>query len=181
MDGLNEVKTHGVHQFLKKNRDTDILLLSETKRREDIRDIEFKVEGYDQIVRERTCSQKDGGGLMILHKQDMNIHPWQSPERDSMTDKEREWCLIKQGGKIAVCNVYLAAESRERKNFKDWNERLLRVLKREVEILKMQEFEIVLMGEFNGHCGRTGRGVMMNRKEINLNGREILKLLVDWE
>ena len=177
VDGLNDINIHGVQQFLKKNRDTDILLLSETKRREDIRNIEFEVEGYDQIVRERSCSQKDGGGLMILHKQGMNIHPWQSPEQDSMIDKERDWCLIKQGGKIAVCNVYLAAESRERENFKDWNERLLRVLKREIEILKMQGFEIVVMGDFNGHCGRTGGRMMMNRKEINSNGREILKLL----
>ena len=177
VDGLNDINIHGVQQFLKKNRDTDILLLSETKRREDIRNIEFEVEGYDQIVRERSCSQKDGGGLMILHRQGMNIHPWQSPEQDSMIDKERDWCLIKQGGKIAVCNVYLAAESRERENFKDWNERLLRVLKREIEILKMQGFEIVVMGDFNGHCGRTGGRMMMNRKEINSNGREILKLL----
>jgi len=179
VDGLSDVNIHGVQQFLRKNRDTDILLLSETKRREDTRNVEFEVDGYDQIVRERTCDQKDGGGLMILHKQDMNIHPWQSPERDSKVDKERDWCLIKQGGKVAICNIYLAAESREREDFRDWNERLLKVVKREIEILRMQGFEIILMGDFNGHCGRTGGRMMMNRKEINSNGREILRFLAE--
>ena len=64
VDGLSDVNIHGVQQFLRKNRDTDILLLSETKRREDTRNVEFEVDGYDQIVRERTCKHN----IYVLNK-----------------------------------------------------------------------------------------------------------------
>ena len=176
VDGLDIENMEGIYQWLRKNPKVDIMLLSETKRREDQREQEINLPGYAWSTKERTTGQKGGGGILSIWKEDLNVHPWKSPVSGKEVEKEREWILLKQGGKLAICNVYLAAESRGSGDYRSWNDKIIEIIQEEIRLLRLQGFEIVVMGDMNGHCGQTGGAMRLNRKEINSNGGKILHM-----
>ena len=172
----------GLNDWLRVNPRVDVIQIVETHRRKDQINIEIDLPGYEYTVKEREWKQKAGGGILTIWKEELGLHPWESifASKTDEVQNERSWSLINKGGKIALCVIYMAAESRSAgEDYKIWNKRLLEILYQEIEYLRNEGFEIVCVGDQNGHVGRTGGALMMNKKEVNFNGRLVLDLMAE--
>ena len=168
----SEENVSGIQEWLKKNPEVDLLLIGETQRRQDMCTEQLEFSGYDWAVQERSGNQKGGGGLLSIWRDNIRVKVWLSAHtgKDDRYKNERMWTILDKGAKLAVCNVYLATESRENNDYKEWNRELLAKIELEVGELREQGLEVVLMGDFNSHVGRTGGALMRNREKINNNG-----------
>ena len=80
-------------------------------------------------------------------------------------DAERAWVLIH----IAMCAVYCAAEVADG-HFKAWNYYLFAMIKQEIQVIKADGFECLIVGDLNGHVGNDEEGIPFNLPSVNFNG-----------
>ena len=91
---------------------------------------------------------------------------------------EIEWVEAVLGGvKTAVGVVYMGREGVDR----EWNDRIMEWLRRQIQELQRRGRRIILGGDFNGHIGNGEQGIKGNKEEINVNGRRVLELAKDKE
>ena len=91
---------------------------------------------------------------------------------------EIEWVEAVLGGeKTAVGVVNMGREGVDR----EWNDRIMEWLRRQIQELQRRGHRIILGGDFNGHIGNGEQGIKGNKEEINVNGRRVLELAKDKE
>jgi len=92
---------------------------------------------------------------------------------------ERQWILYEnKTERLAFCNFYMACVTARREDFESDNLSLLTTLTTEIEYLKGQNFQIVLVGDTNAWTGEAGRhGIEGNRREKNVNGEMMTNFL----
>ena len=123
IDGLSKDRLDCVTKVLH-DEGLDILAVQETKlRKESTTNIE--IAGYSCIRAERGGIEKGGGGLCTYVKTGLKCHSWEPPAQEKYEKfiNERQWSLIKgKYSKLAVLNVYMAAESKDTNDHIQWNE-----------------------------------------------------------
>ena len=93
-------------------------------------------------------------------------------------DAERSWMLTHENNtKIAICSVYMAAEVPDGE-FRTWNNELYSMITGELKTIQNEGYDVILVGDFNGHVGNDLEGVEGNKADINSNGR-LLRSFVD--
>ena len=86
--------------------------------------------------------------------------------------------MLKHEGtkKIGVCFVYMAAQSLNCDEVKEWNRKLYMCIQNDLMQLQGKGYECMLMGDFNGHVGNGQDEIPGNHAHVNSNG----KLLQDF-
>ena len=135
------------------------------------------LKNFTTYTKERSFGSKKGGGKMTIIRPDLNHTRWDPglvmfPNLEA----ERSWILVHENGKqIAFCSVYCAAEVHN-EQFKIWNNELYMMIRYEMETIKSEGFDCIILGDLNGHVGNDDRGIEGNSPDINYNG----KLLRDF-
>ena len=81
--------------------------------------------GYSQLESARSGNAKQGGGLLLLYRDNLNAHAW-VPGVDAASSyvaQERQWLLItgEGGKKLAFLSCYLACQRTSTDAFLEWN------------------------------------------------------------
>ena len=171
INGVNETKLTFLNEYIMEN-DPNIVLLQESKCRSDELSIDLTIEGYNHVVTERGGDDKAGGGLVTYYKEDILAHKWEPNGNHihELVKEERSWLMIESGVKLAICNVYVAAESSKNTGYKPWNEKLYEMLQAEINMLRDMDFNVWIMGDFNGHIGTMKGPLSKNTNKVNFNG-----------
>ena len=81
--------------------------------------------------------------------------------------------------KLAFCSIYLACNSGRRPQHEDENTDLLGLVGTEIEHLRAQGFQILILGDLNSWTGEEGRyGIPGSRRDINFNGQLLSDFLM---
>ena len=185
LGGLKEQGMLNVKQAIDE-RELDIFCLIETKLdKEDLKKIEK--EGFEVFEERREKANKDkkGGGLAILTRQKVGVsfrrlRPEIKDSTLAYVNKERLWVTYdSQGGKTAVCCIYMACNDNKENTCADWNGGIYKVLSNEIFKLRGEGYRIVLQGDFNAWVGSTLEegGIPGNRRKTNKNGELFLEFL----
>ena len=149
-----------------------IMCISETHLRIGNQEDLSRFEGYGIITNERGFGDKIGGGLLTLIKPGVSYLAWKPIDKEfPETAKEKDWILVHEGAeKLALCFVYMAAQSTVNEDFMEWNRRLYCAIQRDVEAISSKEYKCIIMGDFNGHVGNGPDGIPGNSWRVNYNG-----------
>ena len=126
------------------------------------------VPGYKVWHTERGGSDKGGGGLTMLYREDLVAHEWTPPVPSSQqyVEKERQWLLL--GDKCAFLHIYIACQSHRSQDFLQWNEDLFSLVTSEALLLRKRGFCCLAMGDFNTRVGVLP-GLEGNTPDTNAN------------
>ena len=147
------------------------MAISETHERDDKASKSNKIPGYESWDVMRSGSDKKGGGLSIIYRDNLKVHWWYpSVSSDKLyVRNERQWLLISGGcKKLAFLHVYIACQSNTSDSFLEWNEDLFALLTEETLVLKAQGFSILALGDFNTRVGQLP-GLKTNLSDTNKN------------
>ena len=184
VDGLNELTLDDVSSTVT-SKDSDIVFLVETKRREEETGIDISLPGYTlhEARRSNLAGDKDGGGIALYTKLTDGIlfkrHlPNIIDQADAFVNNERVWMVVEsQKCKTAICGLYLGCQYGDDRHG-DWNDAIYRVVQQEAFALRSKGYRVCYLGDFNGHIGNTpGQGIIGNTSDINPNGRRFLNFL----
>ena len=184
VDGLSHSTLEDVKEVLSK-RKPDLVILVETKRREEELGLDIAIDGYavKEIKRSDAAEDKGGGGIayytrlvdgLVFHEYNPEIEL----EQNHFVNKERVWVKVKSASiQTAVCGAYFGFQSSNDHNA-EWNSAMYETIHKEEAMLRAQGFRIIMMADFNGHVGNVeSQGIQGNHKEINPNGRRLLEFL----
>ena len=185
LDGVKEQGMMNIGEAINK-KELDVFCMIETKLvKEDRKKIEK--EGFDVFEqrREKANNDKKGGGLAILMRKKAGVafkrfHPVIQDPRLAYVEKERMWITYdSQGGKTAICCVYMACNENQGISCVDWNEGIYKVLSAEIFKLRGQGYRITIQGDFNAWvgCELEEGGIPGNRRKTNKNGDLFLGFL----
>ncbi len=170
-----------VERLVKKNK-WDIVGVVETNQRG--KNKGKKMEGYKTWVSNRNVKGKQGGGISVYTRSELNGEEWEGIELKGdykEVEKERKWVTIKGREKwLAIAVVYMAAEGSRYTDAK-WNDMIVEILITEMDILRRMGYNVVIMGDLNGHIKYEDGGVKDGMKTTNTNGRRILKMIEKGE
>ncbi len=131
-----------------------------------------EVPGYTLFQAQRNVTAKKGGGLILYVKNEMEsflIDPPRPETTPNYVQSEILWMgLNGQQQKMAIGLIYLPC-----KPSSDWKETLHLTLKADIEYLHTQDFEILLMGDFNGHTKLNDTHAL---EGLDVNGKLIAHL-----
>ena len=144
------------------------MALSETFGRSDQPSQLDPVTGYKVWHTERGGSDKGGGGLTMLYREDLVAHEWTPPVPSSQqyVEKERQWLLL--GDKCAFLHIYIACQSHRNQDFIQWNEDLFSLVTTEALLLRKRGFCCLALGDFNTRVGVLP-GLEGNTPDTNAN------------
>lgn len=161
------------------DEDLDVLCVAETHLRVG-HQVDLSMFGeYRVLTNERGYGDKLGGGLLTLVKSNITHSVW-TPKDDEYPDtyKEKSWVLIREGGaKIGLGFVYMAAQVPGTDEFKEWNRKLYCSLQKDLDKLKADGYECIIVGDYNGHVGNGVDGITGNLPGINSNGALMLEFI----
>ena len=186
VDGLSELSFLSVEETVAQ-KNPDMVILLETKRRVEELSQDISMEGYDLIERRRSDGAGDraGGGLAVFTKRFSNIffkehRPKIDNPAHAFVNNERVWMKCESTGrKTAVCGLYLGFQAPDDRHA-HWNDILYDVLRAEIRDLQQAGFRILLKGDFNGHVGAAVEdGIVGNHLVKNRNGVRFLQFLDD--
>ena len=125
-------------------REWDIILMTETHWRD--RYGGRAIKGYEKVVRNRKLKERKGGGIAMYWKKGLPIYEWDG----LTTSNERTWLTLKHGAEqeLYIATVYVAIDKPEHDQE---NDKLLALLTEEIEFLKANGKEVILLGDFNAH------------------------------
>ena len=108
---------------------------------------------------------------MIIVRQGLKHSSWEPGlVLHPYLDAERMWLLVHENNrKIAFCTVYCAAEVPDG-SFKQWNMDLFSMIKTELDTVRNDGYDCIVLGDLNGHVGCDIKGIPGNRPDINYNG-----------
>ena len=178
VDGLNAEKLAILEDYCIEER-PDFLALQETKFTVEALPPNLDIEGYQHYVKERSETDKKGGGLIMYYKSEIPVRTWTRPGKNAtlVTANETQWIMLEtQTSKMAIANVYLACQSSKNRNYMEWNLEIYNELKADIEVLRGLNFAIFLVGDFNGWTG-IQRGMEGNNPVVNENGRLLLDFI----
>ena len=185
LGGMKQQGMLNVEEAINK-RELDIFCLIETQiDQEDLKKIEM--EGFEVFEERRDKANKDkkGGGLAILTRRKSGVNfkrysPQITNPRLAYVNKERLWMTYdSQGGKTAVCCIYMACNDNKEILCADWNRGIYEVLSSEIFKLRGNGYRIVLQGDFQAWVGNNleDGGIPGNRRKTNKNGELFLEFL----
>ena len=165
-------KRESIAEYLEQH-DVDIMCVAETHLRMGHHEDLSMFNGYRVATVERGYGEKNGGGLLTIVKSNLKHQMWNPVDKEFPgTAKEKTWVLIHEGTKkIGVCFVYLAAQSLNGDEFKEWNRKLYMCIQNDLMQLQGKGYECMLMGDFNGHVGNGQDGIPGNHTHTNSNGK----------
>ena len=184
VNGLGEVTMEDVKDTIKV-KEPDIVILVETKRREEEVGIDISIPGYRLYERRRSdmAEDKDGGGIVVYTRLAdgllFNNHtPNITNEDAAFVSNERVWVTVEsESCKTAICGLYLGCQYSDDRNA-EWNSLIYRTIQEESFSLRSRGYRVVFLGDFNGHIGDVlGVGVPGNKPGINANGQRFLDFL----
>jgi len=135
------------------------------------------LEGYQRFRKDCEVTGKAGGGIAVFVKKELNAYVWDNGGDNEKTDIDREniWVVVKGEQDVAIGVVYLAAGGTERNT--NWNEKLLEKIQHEIEVIRNQGLEIIIVGDFNGHIGEKEGGRV---RGWNVQGMSNVKAWKEW-
>ena len=178
VDGLNAEKLAILEDYCIEER-PDFLALQETKFTVESLPPNLEIEGYQHYVKERSETEKKGGGLIMYYKSEIPVRSWTRPGKKAslVTANETQWIMLEtKTSKMAIANVYFACQSSKNKNFVEWNTEIYNELKADIEVLRDLNFAIFMVGDFNGWTG-IQKGMERNNPVVNENGRLLLDFI----
>ena len=136
-----------------------MLGISETFGRADKPNIQPPIDGYKIWRTERSGSDKGGGGLSMIYRDNLTAHEWNPlvPPSQQYIMQERQWLLIdnnNQKERCAFLHVYIACQNSDNDSYIQWNEDLFHLITQEAIRLRKQGFVVLAMGDFNSHVGK---------------------------
>ena len=181
---MSKYKLPYLRKFLEKNS-LDIFVLSETKKQEGELLLDFKIQGYTLVERNRHDGRAGGLAAYVKDGLSCNVevlgrHGFEGAEE--WMDAERVWIKVHGHRKVAICTAYLRCEQPIGSLYYQNNTDLLRNLTVEAANLRHEGFEIVYQGDFNSHLGKERPyGIPGNRHPLNNNGRLLLKFMSEQD
>ena len=150
--------------------------MSETHGRSDQPGQLDDMQGYKIWNTERGGSDKGGGGLTMIYREDMVAHQWTPPvpPTQKYIEKERQWLLL--GDKCAFLHIYIACQSHRNRDFLQWNEDLFSLVTAEAMVLRRRGYCCLAMGDFNTRVGDIP-GLEGNTPDTNANYPMFVNLL----
>ena len=152
LNGFDNQSAWAIEKALKE-KNIDIMLLSETHFRADVPRSRYAFNNFESIHTERSKTAKGGGGLSIYYSNTLNVQNY-TPNVASMyeyLDKERQWILLKCGNiNLAILNVYMCCVRNDLAHL-DWNTDLYAMLYSKTIVLRNKGFKIVALGDFNAN------------------------------
>ena len=86
-------------------------------------------------------------------------------------DAEQSWILTHENSaKIVIYSVYMVAKVPDGE-FRVWNNELYSMISAELMTIQNEGYEVILVGDFNGHVDNDLEGVEGNKADIKRNGR----------
>ena len=142
--------------------------MSETHGRSDQPGQLDDIPGYHIWNTERGGSDKGGGGLSMIYREELTAHQWTPPvpPAQQYVEKERQWLLL--GNNCAFLHIYIACQSYRNRDFLQWNEDLFALVTAEAMVLRRKGFCCLAMGDFNTRVGELP-GLEGNTTDTNDN------------
>ena len=182
VDGLNMESMVMLQNYME-TYTPDVLVVQETHMRSDELSMDTSVAGYYHAVAERGGAEKKGGGLAIYWKSFLKARVWtsQGGHTTERVINERMWLLVEAYGnkRIAIANVYMAAQTWKNDTYLDWNTEMYNMLKHEVQEIRELGFTTLLLGDYNGHIGTLDGALSGNDPNVNTNGQKVLEFVAD--
>lgn len=150
------------------NNDWDITCFTESSERTG--DKWKDIEGFRQQNSRRDENQSKGGGIKVITKASLQMRP-EYAEVKNINDSERTWVVTEKPRKIAVCTIYMRAEGSKDQSL---NEGLVEQIITEMVELQEAKYNIILVGDFNGHIEKDKNGEWKNK---NKNGAFLLQIV----
>ena len=154
----------------------DILLGVETHLREGSNNINFK--GFEFFCTNMEVDKRKGGGIACWTKTGISTNKWYIT-RDKYNNSgcnvnassERHWQLFNfaSGKKFSVGIVYMGVERNDNRTL---NEQIQMALIQEGKTLKSRGYDLLIIGDFNGHVGEIDNGtedMIYKNRNANFN------------
>ena len=174
INGLKQQKLAILENYILEKK-PEVIMIQETHIRAEELTYDMKIEGYSHGVTEREEGQKKGGGLLMYWKENIQADMWKPEGKhiENEVNKERMWLLTEGPERLAIANIYMCTQSKKRNEhtYVQWNTKIYNMIRTEIEIFKEQGFNIILIGDFNGHLGQMGGQLQQNNPLTNINGR----------
>ena len=170
---LNTLKMDDLRKIVLKKKPSCILINETGGLTGLAKEKNFTISGYDSFPNDRSIDKKFGGTVIWVQKKIDSTEAIMDPEiyknlGAATVDElqgERQWRCLRLGRKnLAVCVFYGGVQNGETKFTKngnlfkvsnnDWNSALYTLLSREIDVFKSQGYEILLLGDTNGHLGK---------------------------
>ena len=148
-----------------------ILAISETHLRGDQHCDPLQFPGFSTWKTERSGTEKGGGGLCIVYKDQLRPHCWSPkvPSNLEYVKNERQWLLLENGrARVAFLHIYIACQSNKSDGFIQWNEDLFHLVTTETIKLRRDGFTVLSLGDFNSRIGIVP-GLENNTPDTNRN------------
>ena len=144
-----------------------IIALTETHVREGEQDLLEVPEGYSFAGKGRNIGQRKGGGVGFLVRKDVRwhrIHTGADEEND--VKSEIDWLGVEsQRNKIAIGVVYVGREGLP----DEWNDQIYELMRTQVNAVQEQGYDVMVVGDFNGHIGDGLDGIEGGDQDKNRN------------
>lgn len=151
----------------------DVVAMTETHVREGEQEQIGIPEGYSFTGKGRDTGQRKGGGVGFLIRKGVQWHRiFLGDEDESEVRSEMQWIGIESAqNKIACGVVYVGREGLP----EEWNDQIFERLRVSVTAVQEQGYKVMLVGDFNGHIGDGMEGIDGGDKDVNRNGRRLLR------
>ena len=159
VDGLSLSTLEDVKDVIRKKQ-PDLVMLFETKRREEQIGLDISIDGYavNEVKRSDTSLDKAGGGIAIYTRLVDGLifteyQPEIEQEQHHFVNKERAWLKVEGASvRTAICGAYFGCQSTD-DHHADWNSAMYETIHKEESLLRSQGYRIVIGADFNGNVG----------------------------
>ena len=184
---LNKLKMDDLRKIVETKKPSCILINETGGLTGLLKDRNSTIPGYSSFPNDRSIDKQGGGTVIWVQNtiesteanMDSTIYENLGAATVDELQGERQWRCLRLGRKdIAVCVFYGGVQDGETKftrdgnslklSNKEWNTALYTLLGREIEVFKTQGYEVLVLGDTNGHLGKH-----LNPKcahELNSNG-----------
>ena len=142
----------------------DILACVET-RYKNILDI-HKFDNYESFHKLQSGTKT--GGVSVWARKDTKTTRLDIDNNDDDISNNYMWVLCQNKGLTAICTVYLKNQSDV--NAREINNQICQRLLTHITWCKIQNYNTIIIGDFNAHIGNDEQGIIGNHTEINNNG-----------
>ena len=189
INGLSEASLANVETVVGSEK-PDIVILLETKRRDEEPGIDISVPGYSvhESRRSNNAGDRDGGGIAVYTKLGDGIlfkhhQPDISNHAHAFVNSERLWITLdSRTSKTAVCGLYLGCQYNDDRHGA-WNDAIYSVVQKEAFALRSKGYRVLYLGDFNGHVGNNPHqgGIPGNTAGVNANGQRLLNFITNTD
>ncbi len=162
VQGLTNAKMYELEKLIKSEQ--ELLCLTETQQKIDKIKMSQNLRKLENMRQEK---DRKGGGLMIIWQEGKNI------ELNKVDTLNKDLLYVRGNignTSIAIILVYMSVQDKER------NENMETEIRKIIE--KLEDENVILLGDFNGHVGYIGDQELNNNGNIVLNIQEQNNLIL---